>query len=209
MTTPSSLADDAVAGTASRPETWEEKIARLRKRKPAETYVTIPDVDALLAVEEARRVFVEARTAARKRAPDAGNLSAEELQAFIDDDDDVKQAQEGIEAAVRAAEELEVTFHLRALPPDVYDAFEAQHPPTDEQQAADLRYNPHTYIPALIAACCVDPLTAEQVRELMDPDEDGNSALNRGDIDALVQQCRDVNERPRMMLGKGSRPTPD
>lgn len=207
----STLAEEAVAGPAapSRPETWEEKIARLRRRKPAETWVTVPDVEALRAVDAARQHYIEVRTAARKDLPDAGGMSSDEIAAFLDERDDVKAAFRNVEEAVTTAEELEVTFHLRALPPDVYEALEDAHPPTDEQRSNEFRYNPKTYIPALIAASSVHPLTVEQVEGLMTADDDGNVALNRGDVDALVQACRDLNERPRMMLGKGSRSTGD
>jgi hypothetical protein len=133
-------------------------------------------------------------------------MSTDEIIAFLDDDEEVQAATAELEEAMEAATAAEITFHFRALPPDVYAQLELDHPPTDDQEGT---YNPDTYIPALIAACSVQPLTEADVAGLITPDEDGHSPLNAGDVSALFQTCRDLNERPRMILGKGSRPTGD
>lgn len=191
-------------------DAWAAKIVKLRARKPAETFLTIPDEDALAVVAAKREGYLQARTEARKALPDAGSLSSTEVEAFLSSDVKVKRAHTALEKAVTDAGEAEVTFHFRALPPDAYEALQGEHPPTDAQAARDMLYNTDTYIPALISLSSVMPLTVDDALGLITPDPaTGAVAFNQGDVLAIVQTIRDVNERPRMMLGKGSRPTPD
>jgi hypothetical protein len=195
-------------------ETWAEKLERLAKRPPAEGSVTIPDPDAMLVIAQKRLDLQTARRTARHEAP-TGSLSLEESEAFIRDHPAVQAAHGELDEAVEAARDAEITFTFRALPPHVYDGLAMLHPPTDEQVEADMTWNPDTYVPALVSACSVQPLSEDQFRALTtprpDPDRPGEEIappLNQGDVAAMVQMCRDLNEQPRMMLGKGSRAMP-
>lgn len=189
---------------------WAAKIARLRTRPPAEDWLTVPDEDAVRAVEVARNALYRARSKARDEAP--AGLSADEVTALIVADKAVKAAERDLNKKITAAQEGETTFHFRAMPPDVYDALLLEFPPTAEQQEMGLTFDAVRWVPALIARSSVKPLTEEQVRGLIYPhtDDDGVEhppPFTQGDVSALVSSCRNLNERPRLMLGKGSRPT--
>lgn len=181
---------------------WLEKVEGLRKRTPAEAFITLHDDGLREEAAKARVNLAQARLAARMSAPDADEAEIEQHPA-------VRAAQVDVDEAESASVDAEVTFHFRALPPDVYDALLLEHAPDDEQADARIGFNPATYIPALIAACSVRPLTADVVSSLMQPDKDGRTALNQGDVSVMFAACREINERPRMTLGKGSRPTAD
>ena len=191
---------------------WAAKINRLRTRKPAEDFVTIYDPDAREAADQARLALVEVR---RRVIVDANaqDLGPDERQALLDADERYLAAKQAVEDAEAHCADVDVVFHFRALPPDVYDQMVFAHPATPEQEALSMGYNPDTYIPAMIAACSVKPLTPEQVVSLMTPWTDPDTgetqppALNQGDVGALFSTCRNVNEKARVSLGKGSRLT--
>lgn len=216
MTSTTDTTTTTSAAPVETSDEWAAKIARLRSRKPAEKWVTIPDDDAVHDVETARMALYRARTRARDNAP-ADGLSQAELDAFVDHDETVVAALADLETKIAVAQAAEVVFHLRALPPDVYDNLASEFPPNEEQESVGLTYDVEAYVPALIARSSVKPLTAEQVAGLIYPHEeeiDGETVtvpapFNQGDVTALVQMCRDLNEKPRMLLGKGSRPTPN
>ncbi len=70
-----------------------------------------------------------------------------------------------IDALYDQALEETVTFTFRDIGRKAYDALVAEHPPTKEQKddykaqdgPGNLGFNPETFPPALISACCVDP----------------------------------------------------
>lgn len=212
MTSTTSTTDTTTASAPSveTAEEWAAKIAGLRQRPAPEAWLTVPDEAKVAAVDEARMLLFKARSKARDEAP--AGLSAEEVSELIVADPDVKAATTVLEERIDAATRAEITFHFRALPTDVYDAMTLEFPATEEQEAAGLSYDATRWVPALIARCSVKPLTEEQVAGLIYPwiDEEKVEhppAFTQGDTQALVQTCRDLNERPRLMLGKGSRPT--
>jgi len=203
--------------TTAAPLTWDEKIARLRNRKPAEIVVTIPDDDALDAVGQAQREALDVRQAARRRiranvGPDV-KIDAEDIDA----DPEVQAALERIKEAEANAKALEISFRFRQLPPDVYDQLPLQFPPTDAQSALNMAYNPDEYLPALFAACSVDPIDVETVKGLLYGlrDENGDPVLaadgepvqppvfNQGEVQQIVASLRGVNEVHRVQVGKG------
>lgn len=194
-------------------EEWAAKIAGLRNEKPRETWLTVPNDTLVRAVDEARMELYRARTRAREAVP--AESSADEVEAFIGDDEAVQAARTELEERITAAQSAEVTFHFRALPPDLYDRLSLECPPTEEQQAHGIGYDVEKWVPALIARSSVKPLSEDQVRGLIYPwteEVDGETVehppvFSQGDVTALVQSCRDLNEKPRLMLGKGSRPT--
>jgi hypothetical protein len=79
------------------------------------------------------------------------------------------------------AEEAE--FRFRALGDGPWSDLLAAHPPQNKEEAFDSS----TFPPALIAACCIDPvMTAEQVTELF-------AVLNQGQIKELFDAAWDAN----------------
>lgn len=210
MTSTTSTTTAAPSETA---DEWAAKIAGLAEEKPRETWLTVPSDHLVAAVDSARVELYRARTAARRSVPD--EVSAAEAEAFIDDDEQVKAARAELEQRIAAAQAAEITFHFRALPPHLYDRLTLEFPPTDEQAAHGMSYDVEQWVPALIARSSVKPLTSDQVAALIYPRKrvvDGEEVelppvFGQGDLHALVQACRDLNERPRLMLGKGSRPT--
>lgn len=176
---------------------WEDKLERLRKRAPAEGFVTFPDEEAAQALSVANDNLYLARLRVAETHPEED----------VDGHADVTAARGAVARAEKQVDDTDVVFHFRALPPEVYDQMQFQHPPTESQQKLGMAYNPDTYVPAVIAACSVDGITPEQVRDLITPDVDGNTALNQGDLSVMFAKCRQINEVPRANLGKGSRPT--
>lgn len=192
---------------------WAAKIAALADEKPRETWLTVPNDRLVAAVDQARIRLYQARTRARETVP--AESSQAEAEAFIEDDEHVQAARSELEQSIEAAQAAEVTFHFRALPPHLYDRLSLEFPPNEDQQAHGLGYDVEKWVPALIARSSVKPLTDDQVRSLIYPRTvivDGEEVevppvFGQGDVTAIVQSCRDLNEKPRLMLGKGSRPT--
>ncbi|WP_432136835.1 hypothetical protein [Streptomyces sp. bgisy154] len=88
-----------------------------------------------------------------------------------------------IAAARERMREAEVPFTFRALGAKAWSDLVAQHPAKTEGQAFD----PETFSPALLAACCVDPvMTVDQVTELLE-------VLNTGQVQELVDAAYEVN----------------
>lgn len=52
----------------------------------------------------------------------------------------------------------DVSFLFRALGGPDWDKIVHKHPPTSEQRADGAAYNPNTFGPALLSACCVEPV---------------------------------------------------
>lgn len=181
---------------------WQEKVKRLRNRKPAEGYVIVHDDEAMAAVSKAQADLAQARMQARSEL--VGKTAGEDVEKLLAADPRVKKAQKAVAAADQAQKDAEVVFRFRALPPDVYDALRAEHPPTEAQEANGQDKNPDTWIPAIISACSINPITPEQVREFID-----EGVLNTGEVIEMVGVCREVNERPLTTAGKGSPPTLD
>jgi hypothetical protein len=82
----------------------------------------------------------------------------------------VKQI-EAVREEMRAAS---VTFRLRALGHRAFSNLVAAHPAA--QVDGGVAYDAATFLPALVAACCVDPvMTVDQVRQLLDVVNDGQA----------------------------------
>lgn len=93
-------------------------------------------------------------------------------------------------ARVRELEEriraLERVFVFRALPPWEYRRLISAYPPDEPR----LRWNAETFPPALIAACCIEPVkfaSADDVRRLLEK-------LNEGVQDQLFDAAFRANE---------------
>lgn len=107
------------------------------------------------------------------------------------------------QAALDEAPCLEVT--LRTVPPPEWEALVELHPPTDEQQARGMQWNPATFRPALLVACVVtpdgeDPLTADDWVQVVKAGE-----LATGEFNTLCNAAVQLNLRsPASAVGKGS-----
>ena len=78
---------------------------------------------------------------------------------------------------------------MQAIGSVVYDKMISEHPPTREQEARSEQYNIHTFAPALISACAVEPLmTVEDAVELYESDE-----WSGGEIGALFWCAQRLN----------------
>lgn len=182
-------------------EEWAAKVEAAANRKPPETDVTLRDPNAQATTAKA---IVE-QTAARRRAkvklrttkPD---LDEDELTAAVDKVAEVKRADKAVEEAKAAELAAEITFHLRALPPTLYDHMQLKHPPTEEQEKRGQIWNGDTFYPALLAACSVRPISVEKATGIL-------GSGNAGDLAQFYVTLRNLNEQGHLTLGKGSAPT--
>lgn len=118
-----------------------------------------------------------------------------------------RAATERVLAARAALDEVAAdveTFVLRCLPPPEWEALRALHPPTPEQLASGLDWDPSTLRPALLAEVVVPqrgeaPYTAEQWAEFA---QDGRVSV--GEQDLLVDTAVLLNTRAvQVAPGKG------
>jgi hypothetical protein len=206
--------------------TWEEQVARLSERQTPDIEVIIPDDETELAVAQSFVALTDARMRARKRLSGVDDPAADldHLAALVEADDAVVAAREANKAAVDAADAASIRFLFRKLPTHVYEAVQYEHPATTEQEERRYRYNPETYVPALLAACSVHPLTYRAAFELVHgspvtPVDDDHpnvfaldverhpAPLTQGEVAMLFAAARDVNERVGLTMGKGWRST--
>lgn len=146
----------------------------LKRARPRESTVTVC-LAGDLAAEVERLEALLART--RQDAWKAESLAS---------------ADPGTETAQRIADlqsqmaDSEVTFTLRALGHRAWSDLMAAHP----SEATDQAFDPVSFTPALIAACCVDPeMTVDQVGELFD-------VLSTGQVKGLIDAAFEVNSEP-------------
>jgi hypothetical protein len=97
------------------------------------------------------------------------------------------ELQERIAAARERVRETAVEFRFRALGHRAYSNLLAAHPaPKDSKEP----YDAGTFLPAVLAACCVEPsLTPAQVDRLLD-------VVNDGTARTLFAAALAVNEEP-------------
>jgi hypothetical protein len=189
------MAPTAPTSTAADQDTWDAKIARLRARQPREIPVRIPDEDAQAHLVHTRVALAGARGAARARLDDADQEITDEAVAA---DEQVQEAAAAHQEALDDEQRKALVWRLRALPADVYDTFALGHPPTDAQKDLGMQYDPKTYVPAIIAACTVDEISAETIADMQ-----RTAALNQGDMGKLMEAVRQVNQKSTLSLGKG------
>ena len=139
----------------SETDEWSDQLARLRKRKPAEGWVTIPDQDAKAALYAAEDALAVVRRDVVIGLMESGVEDPTEDQ--IGSDKSYAAAAKAVENAAAEVDATDVVFHFRAIGPSLYDQMQFQHPPTKPQEDRDMAYNPDTFIPAVIAACSVKP----------------------------------------------------
>lgn len=97
------------------------------------------------------------------------------------------ELQERVEAARQRVRESAVEFRFRALGHRAYSNLLAAHPAPKESKEP---YDAGTFLPAVLAACCVEPsLTPAQVDRLLD-------VVNDGTARTLFAAALAVNEEP-------------
>lgn len=95
-----------------------------------------------------------------------------------------------IAAALAAVEACYEEVTITALAPEVMEALQGQHPPTEEQRDRNALYNSVTFPPALIAAC-VDTDDTEQEWD----EYTKKGPLTLGEALDLFYACWDINHR--------------
>ncbi|MFL4947480.1 hypothetical protein ACJ6WE_08920 [Streptomyces sp. MMS24-I31] len=97
------------------------------------------------------------------------------------------ELQERVEAARQRVREASVEFRFRALGHRAYSNLLAAHPAPEGSKEP---YDAGTFLPAVLAACCVEPsLTPAQVDRLLDVVNDGTARV-------LFATALAVNEEP-------------
>jgi hypothetical protein len=72
-----------------------------------------------------------------------------------------------------------LSWKFQAIPANELDALQAKHPPTKEQRARNLGFNPNTFAPELVAACSIDPqLSKEEARDIWNSEQWSTGELN-------------------------------
>lgn len=155
----------------------------LARKKPRRVRVPVVlDGDAAEALADAERAVAEA-----ERSGDEAALS---------------DARERLGEASAAAEAATTVFVLRSIGRRRFEELLAEHPPTSRQRAdfaersaslglntGRLSYDPDSFPPVLIAACCEDPeMTVEEARALWDSEQ-----FNEAELALLAAAAFTVN----------------
>jgi hypothetical protein len=120
----------------------------------------------------------------------------------------LRDAEAALEDAEAAAAESVVTFRFQGLGRSNWDALVDEHPATREQKdkarkdnASVPVWNEDTFAPALVAACCIDPVMSyEQAQQLWKSGE-----WNWAELRDLFNAAYNASRGRRVpQLGKGS-----
>lgn len=159
------------------------------KKKKARTvrdWIVIDEDDPVVAEYEA--------------AKQAKNMAALQKEK---NPDRLAQAEADLAAVAERMRDNTVEIVMRAVGQKKWTELRAKYPPTKEQleeaqktqQGRALAFNPDTFPPVGIAACCTQPvMTEEQVIELRDSDE-----WSESDYVLLIQLMMQANEQRRQV----------
>ena len=152
----------------------------------------MPDISELLEQASPREVTVRVCLAGDA----AGELEALEQKlgqlgewqpTSLGQTNPAYELQERIDAARQRVREASVEFRFRALGHRAYSNLLAAHP---APEGVEEPYDAGTFLPAVLAACCVEPsLTPAQVDRLLD-------VVNDGTARTLFASALAVNEEP-------------
>ncbi|MFE2563026.1 hypothetical protein [Streptomyces mirabilis] len=152
----------------------------------------MPDISELLAGASPREVTVQVCLAGDAGAElEAAEAELGQLREWqptsLAETNPAFALQERVEAARQRVRETAVEFKFRALGHRAYSNLLAAHPaPKDSKEP----YDASTFLPAVLAACCVEPsLTPAQVDRLLD-------VVNDGTARTLFATALAVNEEP-------------
>lgn len=171
-----------------------DPLARLAKKKPREVRVSIL-LDDQLATDVAESTDAE--------------FSAQSLhdrRPTVETEAALTAAKKTAERARKAADQNTVEFTFAGIGRDAWEALVADHPATSDQtqdaisRGGFLQWNPKTFPPAVVAACCASPVLDPVVVAgwWTDP------AWSVADTDALFDAASEANLVRRVRdLGKG------
>lgn len=210
-------AEDGVSAFAA-------KLNKIRARKPLERSYTLHDEDlqdeADRTLEALGRAQARARQAAHAHLDDEyTEEQADELvaavEAYIEADEGVRDAQATHDAAVQAAKDADIVLTMRAIGATAFEDLMAAHPPTAEQAKRGEDYNVKRFAPLLIAACSTEEMTPADAAamvggevEVVEPGKPSRwdkieGCLNQGEASMLFGLAGAVNQNTRVSLGKG------
>jgi hypothetical protein len=152
----------------------------------------MPDISSLLEQASPREVTIKVCLAGdasgELESLEAELAGLEEWQpTSMGETDPAASLRQRIEAARERVRQSAVEFRFRALGHRGYSNLLAAHPAPDGVREP---YDAGTFLPALLAACCVEPsLTLAQVERLLDVVNDGTARI-------LYAAALAVNEEP-------------
>jgi hypothetical protein len=216
--------------TASAPDAWAAKLAKITSRPPIERTYTLRDEDLDGEAEAKLAELGDAEALARKEA------RAEHDGAF---DDDPKAYAAAVEKSVKvnpavvraktahakaekAARAADIKLPLRSIGAKAWSDLLLMHPPTEAQEKLGHEYNLDRFPPALIAACSLDPMTVEDAARIiggeaqvpenpdLEPDDPDYrlvwrafpGALPQGEASLLFGLATGINQGARATMGK-------
>lgn len=146
------------------------KFADLEKlRKPATITVRLQlDGEAQQRIDQLRRQVAAARQAqATGEAPTVPEMPGSASLADPVPLSELQLAEAALAEAIAAAEDTAVEFTLQAASYVAVEALKNSNPPTDDQRAQGLLWNPDELGPRLLALCLADPeITVEEAQQL-------------------------------------------
>jgi len=119
---------------------------------------------------------------------------------------DLTDARARLAESSAALAEFQEVLVVSPIPPADYEALIGEHPPTEQQQALNYRWDPDGFIPALLAACIGQELPPEDRMSEKDwLDWTTTAAVGAaGEVMALFAACLRVNDRSLdVHVGKG------
>lgn len=182
--TPATKAEPPAAAVAADAH-WTATRERLRSRqRPVAPLTICDDVTVKKTLEEAKFV-VRRLTAELEASPDDASLTK-----------DMAAAQKALEAAQAAFDEIAIVLRFQAMRRNDFEDLKKRHPPTESQAEDGYIANPDSIGPALIEACSLDGITAEDAAEYL-------TEWAEGEANALFNTAWSVQTNVRMDLGKG------
>lgn len=164
---------------------WSATREKLRNRhRPIVPMTICDDLEVKKAYEEAK--FVLRRVSAELEAsPGDAGLKR-----------DQQAAQKALDAAKAAYDDVAIVLRFQAMRGPDFEDLKKQHPPTELQAEDGYAVNPDTIAPALIQACSLDGITAEDATYY-------RQEWAEGEANALFTVCWNLQTNVRMDLGKG------
>lgn len=146
------------------------KFADLEKlRKPATLTVTLQlDGEVQEQIDRLRRrISATKQAVATGQTPDVPEMPGSASLADPAPITELEALEAELQALLASAEETQFTFVFRAQPYAVVERIKNAHPPTDEQAAENMVFNPDGVGPALLAACLEEPeIDVEEAQRL-------------------------------------------
>ncbi|MFC8207934.1 hypothetical protein [[Kitasatospora] papulosa] len=164
---------------------WAATQKRLANRSRPTVALTIcDDLDLRVALDTAKSTLRRIKAAAEDRQDDTTGPVA------------VARAEQDVEEAQAAFDDVAIVLRFRALPRKEFEALKKTHPATEEQAEDGHDINVETLAPELISAASVDGMTVDAAREYLD-------TWSEAEATDLFNAAWNVQQTTRMDLGKG------